>query len=239
MATVYAEMIVAMRRMFQVCRLVHADLSEYNILYVSTLSVTYSRYHDNHPYIIDVSQSVEHDHPRSYDFLRNDIRNVKDYFARQAGFPMLSLRRMWDFIVDENVSTGDTEADLLQIIQQWLDQPATDMDDDAVFMSSFIPRSLSEVYDPERDVEVVKAGKGDQLIYAGLTGLKETIKPDPVQIITEQVKSVRFEDAEEKSEAHYDDDQAEDEDGAAGRPRGFRHEDRDAKKVGPRVLALS
>ena len=37
MATVYAEMIVAMRRMFQVCRLVHADLSEYNVLYVRLL----------------------------------------------------------------------------------------------------------------------------------------------------------------------------------------------------------
>lgn len=37
----------------------HGDLSEYNILY-----------HNSEVYFIDVSQSVEHDHPASFDFLR-------------------------------------------------------------------------------------------------------------------------------------------------------------------------
>ena len=37
----------------------HGDLSEYNILY-----------HQHEVYFIDVSQSVEHDHPASFDFLR-------------------------------------------------------------------------------------------------------------------------------------------------------------------------
>ena len=197
--------------------------------------MTETSYHDGHPYIIDVSQSVEHDHPRSYDFLRNDIRNVKEYFSRQAGFPMLSLRRMWDFIVDENVGALDSEEELLQVIQRWLGEPTTELDDDAVFMSSFIPRSLSEVYDPERDVEVVKAGKGDQLIYAGLTGLKDTGMSQGVKELADKVRSVRFEDDEE-SEAESDHNDAEDRDGAAGKPRGFRHEDRDAKKVESRCV---
>ncbi len=37
----------------------HGDLSEYNILY-----------YQSEVYFIDVSQSVEHDHPASFDFLR-------------------------------------------------------------------------------------------------------------------------------------------------------------------------
>ena len=64
----------------EVCgRLVHADLSEYNLLY-----------HDSKLHVIDVSQSVEHDHPRSLEFLRMDIKNVSDFFRRKGidtGFP--------------------------------------------------------------------------------------------------------------------------------------------------------
>ncbi|KAJ4001082.1 RIO domain-containing protein [Lentinula boryana] len=48
----YVELILAVRKMFHQCKLAHADLSEYNILF-----------HEGHLWIIDVSQSVEHDHP--------------------------------------------------------------------------------------------------------------------------------------------------------------------------------
>ena len=48
-----------MRTMYHSCRLVHGDLSEYNILYARGQLL-----------FIDVSQSVEHDHPRALEFLR-------------------------------------------------------------------------------------------------------------------------------------------------------------------------
>ena len=59
--------------MYQDCRLVHADFSEYNILY-----------HEGHAHIIDVSQSVDLDHPRCLDFLREDLLHLGQFFAKNG-----------------------------------------------------------------------------------------------------------------------------------------------------------
>lgn len=53
-------------------RLVHTDLSEYNILV-----------HDS-PYIIDFSQAVTSLHPQAFEFLKRDIKNLNRYFERQG-----------------------------------------------------------------------------------------------------------------------------------------------------------
>lgn len=65
----YLQMIQDMRTLYRVCKLVHADLSEYNALVL-----------DDRLYIIDVSQSVEHDHPHALDFLKSDCNNVSKFF---------------------------------------------------------------------------------------------------------------------------------------------------------------
>merc|ERR1711862_393057 len=71
---VYEQCVLAMRRMMQDCRLVHGDLSEYNMLL-----------HDGKLVIIDVSQSVESEHPQALDFLKRDCVNVNNFFGRQMG----------------------------------------------------------------------------------------------------------------------------------------------------------
>ncbi|WVW84933.1 hypothetical protein I302_106969 [Kwoniella bestiolae CBS 10118] len=210
------------KRMYQHCHLVHADLSEYNILL-----------HEGHLWIIDVSQSVEHDHPKAFDFLRADLQNVEDFFERR-GVKCLGLRRAWEFVVTENVglspeeelSTGGDDK-LTAIVTEWLSQPSNKTDD-AVFMSSYIPRTLAEVYDPERDVDLLKRGGGDDLIYAGITGLKLAEKTE-----RKEVKEVRFEDAPAEEEVAESNWEAEDE---PHKPRGFRHEDKDAKKERKKAL---
>ena len=53
--------------------LVHADLSEFNILY------------GDQPYIIDMGQSVTRDHPRALPFLMRDIRNINRFFKNRCG----------------------------------------------------------------------------------------------------------------------------------------------------------
>jgi len=97
-----------MRKMYHQCKLVHADLSEYNILY-----------HESHLYIIDVSQSVEHDHPSAFDFLRNDIKNVEDFFGR-LGVRCLGLRRCFEYVTKEKLSgSAEEEGDVLV---RWLEE---------------------------------------------------------------------------------------------------------------------
>jgi RIO kinase 1 len=44
------------------------------------------RYNDKKVYVIDVSQSVEDDHPRSLEFLRMDIKNVTDFFRKKGRY---------------------------------------------------------------------------------------------------------------------------------------------------------
>jgi RIO kinase 1 len=48
---------------------VHADLSEFNILY------------GKHLYVIDMGQAVTPDHPQAQFFLVRDISNVNRYFS--------------------------------------------------------------------------------------------------------------------------------------------------------------
>ncbi len=63
-----------------VCKagLVHADLSEFNIMYYS-----------GQVYIIDVSQAVTLDHPLAREFLERDIMNINDFFTGILGPELL------------------------------------------------------------------------------------------------------------------------------------------------------
>ncbi len=54
--------------------LVHADLSEYNILI-----------RNETPYMIDFGQAVVVDHPKSGEYLERDIKNISAYFRKTYG----------------------------------------------------------------------------------------------------------------------------------------------------------
>ncbi len=64
----------SVKRMFRV-GIVHADLSEYNILIYDKL------------YFIDFAQATVLDDPRAPEFLRRDIGNVHKYFSRYCAVP--------------------------------------------------------------------------------------------------------------------------------------------------------
>ena len=65
----YDEVCRMVEVLFRVAGLVHADLSEYNILY------------GDRPYFIDMGQSVTRSHPRVYQFLKRDIMNINRFFS--------------------------------------------------------------------------------------------------------------------------------------------------------------
>lgn len=101
----YQELLLIIWRLYRVAKLVHGDLSEYNILY-----------HERQVYIIDVSQSVDLDHPKALDFLREDCKHVNDFF-RRAGVAVLSVRELFDWVTDPLV-TDETRDSVLDSLQQ-------------------------------------------------------------------------------------------------------------------------
>jgi Serine/threonine protein kinase involved in cell cycle control len=70
---IYDQIIECMRRMYVRAELVHADLSEYNIL-IDT--------EKEEAVIIDVGQAVTLTHPNARDFLLRDIENIRRFFKK-------------------------------------------------------------------------------------------------------------------------------------------------------------
>ncbi len=67
---VYKTTVSFMKRLYQQAHLVHADLSEYNILLDN----------DENPIFIDMGQSVLLDHPYARTFLQRDAGNIVNFF---------------------------------------------------------------------------------------------------------------------------------------------------------------
>lgn len=217
----YLQLLGYMRILYQTCRLVHADLSEYNILY-----------HNDKLWLIDVSQSVEHDHPRSLEFLRMDIRNVSDFFRRQ-GVDVLSEKTTFGFVT---MSHGSTVPEMMATTLQNLfenrpkeaeeDSGSVEVDTE-VFRNQYIPQTLEQVYDVERDVGEVAKGGQDNLIYRDL--LAEKLAPE-VPVADEGEPANALEENGQDSSANEGEGDDEADPFAKKAPRGKRFEDKDAKK---------
>lgn len=99
-AKVYDEVTYIMRKLYSFAHLIHADLSEYNILY-----------HDKKCWLIDVSQSVEPDHPNGLEFLLRDCKNISNFFERKGVENVSSAQELFQSItglkdIDINLLEG-------------------------------------------------------------------------------------------------------------------------------------
>jgi RIO kinase 1 len=69
---VYKVIVTYLKRLYQKAKIVHGDLSEYNIMIWK-----------DKPVVFDVSQSVSIQHPLADFMLRRDLANVNRFFSRQ------------------------------------------------------------------------------------------------------------------------------------------------------------
>jgi len=178
----YVQTIVIMRRMYQRCKLVHGDLSEYNLLW-----------HKNEVYVIDVSQSVETDHPSALDFLRKDASNVNDFFRKAGNLNVMTTRQLFEFVTSTVIEdTPESEVAAMDSIMARVDDNVSKMEqsteqqrrlqtqqesvDEAVFMSQFLPRSLNQLAD--YDVGKIEEGDVEETYahaVAALTGNEDVV----------------------------------------------------------------
>lgn len=166
MRRAYTEVILILRTLYQKCRLVHADFSEYNLLV-----------HNDEIHVIDVSQSVELDHPRAFDFLREDCKHANDYFRRQS-IATLTNKELFDFVVDPSLDDSNLDDHLDAMMAKAAERPIVPTVEEEVaekvWAQAYIPKKLEEVLHYERDHERLQNGNDiEGIYYQAIAGMKE------------------------------------------------------------------
>jgi RIO kinase 1 len=186
----YRECVILVWKLYNVVKLVHADLSEFNLLYNNDSIV-----------IIDVSQSVEQEHPQAFEFLRKDCTNISEFF-RKKGVSTMTIKELFNFVTDPTINEENMEQCLEVISEKFANRDIEELTeqekiDEEVFKNSFIPKTLSDVYDAERDVFNKNKNERD-LIYSTIAGLNQNLN------ITDMPKVLEVDDCESASENETD-----------------------------------
>jgi len=89
---VYRQILDRMRKLYKRAKLVHGDLSEYNIMLWKS-----------QPVLFDVSQAVPLEHPMADQLLRRDLGNVNRYF-KQLGIEVLPAEEAYNKVTGSGSS---------------------------------------------------------------------------------------------------------------------------------------
>lgn len=221
-AKYYHQMLHYMRRMYQECRLVHADLSEYN-----------SIVHKDVLYIIDVSQSVEPEHPMALDFLRMDIKNVNDFFDRKK-INVYPERSIFKFIIESNEVLGikDNSYEELETYLETIPLKSENDDDnidDEIFRSLHLVRSLNHL--DERDFEKFSKGNVDTLTeLLGKSELASGEEANSSDDLESDGSGSEYDESDSEEESD-DEENPKPRRKRESAPKGKKYEDKDDKKA--------
>jgi RIO kinase 2 len=91
---ILAEILRNVRRAFLKAGVIHADLSEYNIILKP----------NKHILIIDWPQYVTRDHPNAKELLKRDVQNVLQYFERKHGLSV-GIEEALNYVSEESKTT--------------------------------------------------------------------------------------------------------------------------------------
>ena len=95
-SALYDQVMSSVQKLFQDARLVHGDLSEYNILIAPNSQVDHTSANigsedDLQTALIDFGQAVEVRHPKAKELLERDLTRVKEFFTKQGVKTTMSL----------------------------------------------------------------------------------------------------------------------------------------------------
>jgi len=195
----YISCVQIMRRMMHGCRLVHGDLSEFNMLY-----------HKDSITIIDVSQSVQIDHPHALEYLKRDCINVRNFFAKNMNCAPLPVRQVFEFVVGKTLPSVNGRSfqeqediacidALLKEVPQVENETAQDQSGDALFLATWIPTHLDQVIDRAFiEGELERRARGEKPVCSRL------LADEPVPSHGESSDDCAGEDAEVDSASNSD-----------------------------------
>eukprot|EP00889_Picochlorum_renovo_P008821 jgi/Picre1/35851/NNA_003311.t1 len=161
--------------------------------------------HNDEIHVIDVSQSVELDHPRAFDFLREDCKHSNDYFRRQ-GVATLTNKELFDFVVNPALTDENLDAELDALMETAAARPIVQTVEEEVaekvWSQAYIPKKLEEVVHFERDHERLQKGENTEgIYYQAIAGMKEDMSGAIVDNDSEAVEEEEIASSSDGSES--------------------------------------
>lgn len=108
---VYEEVIKLMCKLYKDCDLIHADLSEYNLLW-----------YDGKLWCIDVSQAVRNTHPMAHRFLWRDCVNITKFFEKKSpqfeGIEIMSAEELFTLVSGKLVKDVEENPSAIELLDK-------------------------------------------------------------------------------------------------------------------------